>query len=235
MRFYTALYCILMLVGCRPGPIATSTPTMPQLTGTVAIEAPITGALIYAEVIQLSGTAANLPDNQFALTLSGPDAIELARSTVQVVDGRWQIELPHSYQDVPIEVAITAGSTDPRIETPYDVVLVALAGLDYRPEGTYGSIIFPTEGSTVGGDSLQVEGLTSGLIENRLNLRLLVNDEDLINDETITIQNPYFIDEMPWSAEISTDGYTGPAILQIVDSDDTVLAAINLTVETAAG
>ncbi len=235
MRLFVALFSILALAGCRSGSIASPAPAAPQLLGMVTINTPASGALIYAEVLQIAGTATGLPANQFLLTLVGPDEVELARSIISVNEGRWQVELPHTYQDVPIEVAITAKSPDPNISTPYAVGLIALGGLDYRPEGTYGYITFPPAGSSVGGDSVQVEGLASGLPDNRLAVRLRDTDLQIINEQIVSIYNPYFVDEMPWTAEVATNNYTGPASLEILQDNDTILSSITLNLETAAG
>ena len=235
MRFFAALLSIVLLTGCQTGSDATATPTIPQLTGTVMIEFPVTGALIYSELIQIAGTAVDLPTNTFILTLMGPDEIELAQTTVSVDDGSWQVELSVEYQDEPVEVAITAESPNRDINSPYDIVLIAVSGLDYRPEGTFGSITFPTDDSTIGGDSIQVEGLASGLQDNRLVIQLIDSEDKLISEQTITTQNPYFIDEMPWSAEVALNGYAGPASLNIADINGRTLASTTIEITGAAG
>lgn len=234
MRLLLAITCLALLAACRPAaPVATATPTTPELIGEVVILSPPAGALIYAEVMRISGTATNVPGDQFELALVGPDETNIADSVIQLDGESWQIELPHHYTAEPIEVTLTARPLDPSINSAYDLVTIALAGLDYRPPGTFGAITLPPDGSAVGGDQIQVAGTASGLPDNQLTLTLLAADGTVIDSQTIIIDNPYRINDLPWRAEISTNGYMGAASLQV--SGQQVIAEINLTIDTTAG
>ena len=239
MRLILAVLCLILIAACRPTEQAaaptTATPTVPLLTGTVDILTPTEGTLIYSEMLYISGTAQGLPDNRFELALIGPDDTDIATSVVRVSADTWEIELPHTYTDVPIEVIITARSTDPAVPGDYDLVTVALAGLVYRPEGTFGSITYPVEGSTVGGEQFEVGGTVSGLSDQQVTLQLLAADGTLLDSQVIAIDHPYPLDDVPWSGEMSTDGFIGEAVLQISTSNQNTLHSVNIRIEAAAG
>ncbi len=122
-------------------------------------------------MIHIGGTAAGLPDDRFTLTLTAPENQELARTSVTVNDGQWQLDLLHGYADVPSEVVIGAYPDDPAITDPYDLAIVVIGGLQYRPEGRYGH--FTLDRTDMGGDLMPVSGFASGLGEDPLTLRLL--------------------------------------------------------------
>ncbi len=242
MRFCLIVLTVI-LASCRTAaPSATISPTSTAapltLTGSVEIHTPPQGAVIYSEVLSISGTGSSLPGDGFLLTLVGPDDEEIARALIPEAEGEWQIELPHSYTGEPIEASLIARPADPLVSGIYSQQTIALAGLSYRPEGIFGSITFPAEGSTVGGETLLVTGSASGVPEGALAVDLIADDGRLVTTMLAATVNPYLIDDMPWSAELGTQGYTGPASIQIsAPYDNTVLplSQIQIMIDTAAG
>lgn len=234
MRFYPVII-IALLTACQS---AASTPApasvTPTRTGSIEINAPPEGAVLYSEVIAIRGTVADLPDDAFLLLLTGPDGSTIASAQVRNASTHWQVELPHSYIGEPIEVTIAASPLDPTLPVEYALRTVALAGLSYRPAGAFGSITFPTDGSSVGGESLLIRGTASGVPDNRLSISLIAEDATLLDSQSISIDNPYMIDDVPWSAEVNTNDYTGPARLEAVAGTD-LIAAISVSIGTAAG
>jgi hypothetical protein len=222
-----------ILSACAPVAIATPTPGQTALVGTVTLDFPPDGAQIYAELIQISGMALDIPDNQFVLRLTDSAGLELQRAVVKPTSPAWQIELPHTYDDTPVEVTLTAQPDD--MTEPYTARTLILAGIRHRPEGAFGSITQPTDQTTVGGDVIPVSGTASGVPDNILTVQLHDTENHLITEQTITIHNPYFVDVMPWSTEIATSGYSGPATISIHDEQGTVLETIQITMDTAAG
>lgn len=237
MRSILAGLCLLLFAACVPtGQVTVAPSPTATVTGSVTIETPHEGTVIYSEVIYISGTAANVSDNQFDLVLIGPDEAVIASSTVQVSDGgTWEIELPHTYNDTPAEVIMTARARVAGINGDYDAVTIGLAGLDYRPEDTFASVTFPPEGSTAGGEQFPVSGMVSGLTDQQLTVSLLAADGTALDSQTITIDHPYPLDDVPWTGELATAGYTGDATLQISTSDQQTLDSINIRIETTAG
>lgn len=225
----------------EPGPgqltvIATPAP----LPGSVEIDVPQNGAIIYAEMMFISGTADDLPDEGFLLEVVTASGEELVETTVQPEDGTWQVEVPHGYEGDPMEAQIFARPVSEMFEGEYDVETVAVSSQDNRPEGTFGSIMTPGEGVTLGGDSIEVSGTASGLFENTLIVVLEDTEGDVIDEEILTITNPYFVDEMVWSTTLETNGYTGEVTVRAYyqdarDGDEVTLDEVTFTLQVAAG
>lgn len=222
-----------------PPPASTATPA-PMLAGSVQLHNPPQGAVIYAEVMLLQGEATDLPEDQLRLVLTGPEGEIIAGATVQVTAGTWQTLLIHHYNGEPIEVTLSVYPADPAAATPYIQQPIVLAGLRYRPEGASGSILFPAEGDTVGGQMLLVTGTASGVPEHTLTIDLLNEDGQMLTRTYASTTNPYLIDEMPWRAELATHDHIGPATLRLGmldEAENTVflLDAIDIIIDTAAG
>ncbi len=238
MMITRSLIPVFLLAACNVG-AAIVTPTPTPSSG-VDIISPQDGSVIYAEQMYLSGTASGV--DSFTLQLLGPDGTILARDTIRVSGGEWQKELAHGYTGEPIEVTIVAAPEHAPLplETAYDIAIVALAGLSYRPDGAFGSITSPTPNSNVGGDSFEATGMVSGVFENTFTLSLIGADGSVIDSEPITVFDPYFVDEVPWTAELATNGYSGAGEIRAFynapsDGSEVVLASIPVTVIQEAG
>lgn len=242
MRF-CLIVLMVILTSCRTAApsatmIPTSTAVPSALTGRVTILTPPQGAVVYSEVLNISGIVSGLPGDTFMLTLAGPDDETIARAVIHAADEEWRIELPHSYIGEPVEASLIARPADPLVSEIYAQQTIALAGLSYRPEGMFGSITFPVEGSTAGGETLLITGSASGVPEGALTVDLIAEDGQTVTRTYAATVNPYLIDDMPWSAELGTQGYTGPAAIQIsAQNDNTIipLAQIQIMIDTAAG
>lgn len=237
-----AALLLLLAAACGPGqPEATPTPTAPALTGSVAILLPASGAIIYSEVLNVSGTANSLPNNQFTLQLENIDGDTVNQSVITVAEnGNWEVELTHGYSGEPSEFTILALPTNGATSDDYDAASVVIAGNSYRPEGTFGSIISPADGSTIGGDSVEVTGTASGLFENEFVLALVDSNGNEVSRQNVTVYNPNFIDDMPWTAELATAGYLGSATIRAFaisarDGSEIPLDSVSVTVSDAAG
>lgn len=209
---------ILLLVGCtaaqQPTDISVTAPSTAQ--GMVNISSPLTGSSIFAEALYVAGTADNLPQNRFQLRVISVDEELIAETMVMVTDGAWNVEIVHEYSGEPTEALIIAQSES---GAEYDAESVLIASTENRPEGTFGAILSPQEDMVVGGDQIEVTGTGSGLFENTLILQLLEPDGTMITETIVTIENPYFIDERVWVADLETAGHTGPAIVRISYQD----------------
>jgi hypothetical protein len=228
---------LLILCACNVTPQST-----PTIIGGVDIVYPQDGSIIYAEQLFVSGTASDIPGDSFALQLIGPDGSIIGRYPVAMSAGEWQVELPHGYIGEPIEVNIFAVPQNGNLpsDVDYDVATIVLAGQTYRPDGAFGSIVSPTEDSTMGGDTFEVRGTVSGVFENTFTLSLISADNSTIDSKPVTVFNPYFTDEVPWTAELMTNGYTGAAEIRALyfspaDGSEIVLAVVQVTIQEAAG
>lgn len=243
-RMLISLVTLILAGACGPGtPAATLPPTPPEITGRVEITMPQPATVVYAEALYLSGTAENIPDNRFTLHLLDSDDQLLAQTAVTVQeDGRWQVELVHGYSGDPDEASILALPSYPGAPAggTYAARSIMLAGSSARPEGAFGSITGPLEGDSIGGDFIQVSGTVSGVFENEFTLELVSADGRVIDQRPVLTANPYYVDEVPWSAELATNGYTGPATVRAYDlsahdGSEIALASVNITLTNTAG
>ncbi|MFN8375852.1 MAG: Gmad2 immunoglobulin-like domain-containing protein [Anaerolineae bacterium] len=240
MRVLTIFALIFLMAACTAAPAAGPTAT-PGLTGRVDIVYPPNGTTVYAEALTLRGTAQGLASNSFILEVVGVDDEIIARSTVTVTDGQWAVELPHNYSGEPIETAIYALPPDADLtsELRYDVGTIVLAGLSYRPEGTFGTITSPPSGNTVGGEFVPVSGTASGLFEGTLLVGMYGSDGAEISRIVLTIDDQFY-NLVPWTAELPTNGYTGTAEIrafyqQASDGKAEIIASVQVTVTPEAG
>lgn len=190
----------------------TDSPTVETISGNINITNPLTGSSIFAEALYVAGTAEDLPGDSFHLRVVTADEAVLVKTNVTVEDGAWSVELIHEYDGVPNEALIIAEDEQ---GNQYDVESVLIASMDNRPQGTFGVILSPQEESVVGGDQVEVMGTGSGLFENTLILQLTEPGGEIITEVILTLDNPYFIDERVWVADVETNGHTGPAVLLI--------------------
>jgi hypothetical protein len=235
-----ALIAGVLLAGCdsSASPTATALPTdIPTLTG-VEIESPQSGTVIYAEMVYISGAVTG-ESRVFRLEMVDTEDNVLAQTTLDEEPGDWTAELVHGYAGEPTEITIRAVPDDGD-ETAFDTVSVLLADSSQRPAGSFGSILQPGDGVTLGGDSIPVEGMASGLFENEFILELIDEGGTTIDQEFVLLNNPYFIDEVPWQAVLSVSGYTGPAQIRAyyIDAEDgseQTLDSITIEISDAAG
>jgi hypothetical protein len=227
-----------------PAP-TTPVPPTETLTGTVNIEYPLDGTIVYSEVLYVSGTASGVPGDEFSLRVLGDNDEILAQWIVQLQpadEGRWTAELVHGYAGQPVEAHIVALPVDTDFPAPatntYDSVLVALLHHSSRPADLRGSISSPNEDATISGATVFVSGTASGIFENTFTVSLLDEDGDEISSQIVTVVNPYFIDEVPFSVELPTNGYTGPAQIRAFthsaeDGSEILIGSVNITVTEA--
>lgn len=247
MRLHFSLIVLLIAVlsACStsdaPQGQAQVVPTSETLQGAVNITFPMSGSIIYAETIILQGTASDIPVEGFQIQLITPDDSIISEATVQADDdGSWSIEIVHEYTGDPTEVTILARPTASDSTLDYDIVSILLATLDNRPDGVFGSILSPAEGTAIGGDFMLISGRASGLFENMFALILENTEGELITEIPVSLNNPNFIDDMLWEAELPRNDFIGNGTLRIVyqdmESGDIVeMDSINIVVSSVAG
>lgn len=215
----------------------TPVPTEPPLEGRVQVTSPQIGSIIYAEVLAIAGTIEDV--DAFQLQIETLDGVMLFDGEIEGVDGRWSREIVHHYDGEPIEAVIRAKSTNSRVTLTYSEVPILIASRAYREDGIFGSILFPADQQSVGGDAIEITGTASGIPNNRLSI-MLRHDEGLIDKQIITLDNPYQIDERVWVSNLLTNGYQGEAFIDITYTDnetetEQILDTISIQIGSAAG
>lgn len=230
---------IVFLAACgMPNiPAETPTPTVPPLIGDVTIDQPESGSIIYAETMLLSGTASDVPAEGFLLRLTINEET-IVESTIQPEDGVWSVQWVHQYTGEPTEATLTALSPNPLVQAEYITSLIVLSSVAHRPEGVFGRLLFPNDEEVLGGDQLEVRGTASGIPDNTLTV-VLENSEGIISQQTAIIDNPFFIDEMIWSADLTVTGETGPATIRVYYTDESgeevLLDEVDIMLSMVAG
>jgi hypothetical protein len=238
---FLLLLLVFALAGCTGGSPAAPTPTPPPSTstGVVTITQPQSGAIIYGPTVYLAGTAENVPGNRFRLTAMTADDQPLFDTSIIVENGQWSYEAPNTRTGDPVELTISA-LPDKASGPDLDIVSIMLSNESQRPEGVFGSFTSPFDGDTVGGEVIPISGTASGLFEGNLNIGLEQPDGTVISGIVITVMNPGIMDEVPWQADMPTNGYRGPAVLRAYyhsakDGSVVTLSTLSITVADAAG
>lgn len=227
----------LLLAACG----GTSAPETASDAPGIIIRQPVDGSTIYAPALFVTGSSGQA--QTFRIEIGDDEGGILAQATVEAQAGDWSLELVHNYQGDPIEAVIRAVpiTQDPagENETIYSAVSMLLADLSHRPDGTHGRITMPADGDNMGGDIIPVAGLASGVADNTITLTLTADDGRVLDTQTVTMDNPYLIDELGWQASVSAGDYTGPATISALfpapDGDNDASASVRISIVDAAG
>jgi len=238
LRLFFIVLLLFSLAACGRAatpPLLELSPAPP--TEPVRIDYPPTGAVIYADTIPLAGWAA-IPD--FTIELVDLDEHVVAQVAVTGADAAWTVELVHGYTGAPTEMLLRATpivSAEPPIY--YTMVTIALAGSAARPAETFGTITFPAEGTSLGGDFIPVTGIASGAPDNTFWVILTTADGAVVDRREVTFYNPQSVDAMPWTTELTTGGYIGPATITAYftspEDDQPITATVGITIIPDAG
>ena len=219
---------------------ATNIPTSTPLSCPLSLFYPTDGTVIYAETLHVSGVG--FVGIEITVQVVDIDSAIIIDSEVLVDDkGQWEIDLQYDTREKPVEVTVLAlANQGTKDKSCQDSTTVILAGPSYRPDGVFGTIHSPPEGSTVGGDLLEIKGTVSGITENTFWLEIVDEDGLVIDHTVVTVSNPNHEDEIPWTAEIATNRYVGTATIRAftknpVEGDETLIGRVNISIGTAAG
>lgn len=236
LRFWL-IFTLILLAACTPS--VPAAPTVAAPVGDVQITTPQTGSILYSPTLYVAGSAANLPAGGFILRAISADDTVIGETTL-IPDGEnWSVELAHTRPTEPTEITLYALPIGD-VLGDYDVVSIVLSTEDQRPDGVFGMILTPFENDEMGGDMLPIYGTASGLFENTLIIALEQPDGTLLQEQVITVNNPGIIDEVPWTAEIPTNDYTGAALIRAYYEDASTgekitLASVTINIVFAAG
>lgn len=209
------------------------TPTSFPTAGEVTFTAPSAGDALYAELIRVTGNIQNAPQRLIARVVDIDDTI-LVQAPILIQQGAFMVEMlrPNIVGEMTIQLVSAVDPSIVRASIP-----VFFAELESRPSGTFGSIITPSDGEQVGGDTILVRGRASGIPNNTIQLVLQGEDTSVIHD--VTINNPYGIDDVLWQTDLPLNGITGSVILTVYFTPSTdpnpIFSTVSLVITQVAG
>ncbi|MCC6802711.1 MAG: hypothetical protein IT319_07485 [Anaerolineae bacterium] len=139
-------------------------------------------------------------------------------------------------------IAATSAGTPGATRTPFGSdsapttqPLATNGGFPTPATGERGEITSPANGASVSGAPLYVSGVVHNLPEDQFTMQVFDPDgEALTGAQTITLGNPNHVADVPWSASITINDYTGAAQIRITartaDGTDAVIAAANVII-----
>jgi hypothetical protein len=243
MRIFAGLILmtvIVLLTACSGNESESSTKA-PNSSVLVDIVYPQSGSVIYSELIQIKGTVE--PVGQlFRIQLIDPDDTVISQTVVLSDTTDWAIEVPLAYNGAPTETIVEAISYETPGETLeseiiLDSATVLISNMDDRPNGIFGEIIDPIDGAELGGDSIIISGFASGIPDNVIFIELVAEDGSVVDSQSLTLENPYFVDYVFWRAELQIKGYVGLATLNAHSTSDnnSIIDEAHITIFEAAG
>ena len=216
-----------------PEGFANPTRTAPPSSAQVDIVSPSSGSIIYAEVLSITGTLTGSPQ-RFSVQIVTPDDVVIAQADVDSQPGEWSVEIPNPLTDEPIEAEIRLVAS----AEIFDRASVLLDDLANRPAGIYGSVNSPRAGMELGGDNVIVEGRASGV--ETITIQLFDDTAvNIISTVIVPLNNPYFVDDVTWQAEVPINGYVGSGLVTVYftppDSENPNVEVVPIVITQAAG
>jgi hypothetical protein len=146
-------------------------------------------------------------------------------------------------------VNATRGATAAVTRTPFGTIgnnaaptnlLIATPGSFPTPaSGERAEITSPTNGATVATAPLFVSGIVHNLHEDRFTLQIFGDDgQQLTSAQNISLSNPNRVADVPWSASVQVNNYTGAAQIRITartaSGTDAVIGTTDINITPSA-
>ena len=224
-RSILLLWTVVMLAACTPQ----------GKTGTIMLDSPPDGAIIYSSTLAVSGTAQGINSGGFITTVTDASGAVIARHQAAERDRPFLFEMVHGYSGEPAPVTLTVTAADAPDDPPYVTRTFTLAAMEHRPEGVYVDILTPQMGDEIGGDEIDVRGRMSGLEDRRFTVELVGGDGAVIDEAEILLPPGYIADDLPWQAVLNPGEATGSAIVRVTGSDGTEYGLIPVVLSAAEG
>lgn len=234
LSFLLMLPVLISLAACATGSSNGPTPTTPPFTSEVTVTRPQPGTVIYAEVLHVAGMV-NGDDTQTLVIDLSKTGESLAQMTLDAAPGDWSLELPHDYAGQPVAVELIVRPAGTGTAGEYVRIPLTIADISHRPAGAFATIFVPQPGDTLGGDTILVEGTASGI--DALSAALLDANGAVLDEQDVTVDIPFLIDEVPWQVELAPGTYTGAARIEL-RFDETIEVdpiGVDITLDLAAG
>ncbi len=230
LRWIYCISAVFVLSACGGG-----TPSAEDIQ--ITFTYPQANTVVYAEALAIQGTMTGADSHTMLVELLAGTGQPIAQAQITTQE-TWQVEIPHAYDGAPADFTIRAITISEDTVTEHISQNIIIADHRYRPDGIIGTIIFPTDDDPVGGTEIPVEGTASGIPNNTFTLIIIGADGAIITESTVLLNNPYLIDEVQWETTLLTEGYNGPATLQLIIGglDNTmILDEVELFIGDAAG
>jgi hypothetical protein len=196
----------------------------------IALISPREGAIIYSEALHVRGTS-TIP-TVFQVDLLVDDQL-IASGLSQPADQDWAVEIHHAYAGDPTEANLRV--SDPQTGDVYQEVVILLSQIAERPEGVWGVVMSPTTGADIGGDFVVVQGRVSGVFDETIIVKLMDDRQTIFDQHTITVHNPYHVDDMPFQVELAIHHTIGLAVVQVSFEQLAIEQTIAINLVGAAG
>lgn len=224
-RSIILLWIVVILAACAPQ----------GKTGTITLDSPPDGAIIYSSALTVAGTAQGINSGGFIVTLADASGAVIARHNAAERDTTFSFEMIHGYNGEPVPVLLKVTAADAPDDPAYVTRAVTLAAMDHRPEGVYIDVLTPQMGDETGGDEIDVRGRASGLESRAFSVELIGGDGVLVDAVEVLLPPGYIADDLPWQAALNPGEATGSAIVRVIGSDGTEYALIPVVLSSAAG
>lgn len=238
--FVWIVFVVMGLGACSSAPPPPTPTPEPMLIGSVQIITPQMGTVYYTETVTIQGNAQDIPEGGFLLRIQGKDNQIIAENIVKPDGEFWSVTLPIVGNTTPQNIGIVALAPDPQVRQPYAQTTAILSVWGQRPEGIFGTIFAPLADEVLGGEQIPLNGTVSGLFEGSLTITMTDNQETIVDQQTITVPAPSPFDEVPFSADLLTNGVTGPVTITIgyISADDgqlVILDSVSIMLSVVAG
>lgn len=138
-------------------------------------------------------------------------------------------------------IAITPGATRTPFgnSAPTTQPIAPTSGFPTPASGEGADITSPASGASVSGMPLYVSGVVHNLPEDRFTLQVFdPAGQALTGAQTITLSNPNHVADVPWSASLTVNSYTGAAQIRVMarttGGTDAVIGSVDVTITTGS-
>lgn len=164
--------------------------------------------------VMLLASACNL-DTQVAITPIDADLIAETDSAPQPTPLPGVDVNPAPDGSNPLPTRTPVGTVAPRPTSQGSIPAGDLAPLPTSETGERASITSPQNGATLRNGVVEVSGVVSNLPQDEFTLAFVAPNGVTINEQTITVNNPNQVADVPWTAAFQVSSYTGQAEIRL--------------------
>jgi hypothetical protein len=117
--------------------------------------------------------------------------------------------------DNPLPTRTPVGTVAPRPPSQVGIPAGEPALLPTSETGESASITSPTNGATLQNGVVEVSGIVRNLPQDAFTLAFVAPNGVTINEQTITVNNPNQVADVPWTAAFQVTRYTGQAEIRL--------------------